>query len=103
MAGASCPLTSFEVRPSVEELTLPCPDLPASLSLEFQDSTGAPLAGRSVLILRDGVPIPNDLFLADVTSPELIAAGLKQGLIGSSNLAPLMTTELQVVLDSAVP
>lgn len=56
-----------------------------------------------MLILRDGVPIPNDLFLADVTSPELIAAGLKQGLIGSSNLAPLMTTELQVVLDSAVP
>jgi hypothetical protein len=135
VTGASCPLTSFEVRPSADELTLACPDSPASLSLEFQDPGGRPLAGRSVLILRDGVLVPNmvlanhlgrfrlsgasdgsgrlllpalapgryDLFLADVTSPELIAAGLKQGLIGSSNLAPLMTTELQVVLDSAAP
>lgn len=135
VTGASCPLTSFEVRPSADELTLACPDSPGSLSLEFQDPAGGPLAGRSVLVLRDGVSVPNlvlanhlgrfrlpgasdgsgrlllpalapgryDLFLADVTSPELIAAGLKQGLIGSSNLAPLMTTELQVVLDSAAP
>jgi Carboxypeptidase regulatory-like domain len=132
VTGASCPLTSFEVRPSTDDLTLACPDSPASLSLEFQDTAGGPLAGRSVLILRDGILIPSvvlsnhlgrfrlpgasdgsgrlllpalapdryDLFLADVTSPELITAGLKQGLIGSSNLAPLMTTELQVMLDS---
>lgn len=132
VTGAACPLISFDIRASGEDVTLACPELPSSLSLEFQGPSGKPLPGRNVLIRRDGILVPNmvlsshlglfhlpgasdgsgrlllpalapgryDLFLADSTSPELIAAGLPQGLIGAANLAPLMTEELQVVLDS---
>ena len=93
-------------------------------------SGGAPVVGKSVLLRRDGILVPNmvliehlgrlrlpaaadgsgrlllpalapgryELFLADATSPELIAAGSPQGFLAAADLSPLTTTELQVEL-----
>lgn len=131
--GAGCPLTFFDLAPTTEEVTLTCSDPPASLNLQFADSRSQPLAGRSVLLRREGTIIPDrvlvehlsrlrvpaasdgsgrlllpalapgyyELFLADGTSPELIAAGVSQGLLSSTALAPLTTTEIEIALDES--
>lgn len=129
--GPGCPLSSFDLAPTSDEIALACPDPPASMELQFVGPGGAPAAGRSVLLRRDGVLVPDmvlighlgrfrlpaaadgsgrlllpalapgryELFLADATSPELIAAGSPQGFLAAVDLAPLTTTELQVELE----
>lgn len=130
-AGAGCPLTSFDLGPQPDEVTLACPDLPASLELQFKGTGGRPVAGKSVLIRRDGILVPNlvlvehlglfrlptaadgsgrlllpglapgryDLFLAEATSPDLIAAGSPQGLLTSATLAPFTTMTLEILIE----
>jgi hypothetical protein len=129
--GPGCPLASFDLGPTSDEVALACPDHPASLELQFVGSGGAPVVGKSVLLRRDGILVPNmvliehlgrlrlpaaadgsgrlllpalapgryELFLADATSPELIAAGSPQGFLAAADLSPLTTTELQVELE----
>lgn len=129
--GPGCPLVSFDLTPTADDAVLACPDPPASLELQFLGSDGSPAAGKSVLLRRDGILVPNmvliehlarlglpaaadgsgrlllpalapgryELFLADATSPELIAAGSPQGFLAAAHLTPLATTELQVELE----
>jgi hypothetical protein len=129
--GPGCPLASFDLAPTSDEVAVACPDHPASLEIQFVGSGGSPVAGKSVLLRRDGILVPNmvlighlgrlglpaaadgsgrlllpalgpgryELFLADATSPELIAAGSPQGFLAAADLAPLATTELQVELE----
>jgi len=132
VTGSGCPLTVFEIPSGAEEPVLRCSDPPASLMLEFEDSQGRPVAGRSVFTRKDGVIIPEevlirhlsrfhlpaaadgngrlilvglapgsyDFFLADATSPELVATGSTQGFVASASLAPATTTELAVTLEN---
>lgn len=132
VTGSGCPLASFDLQPSAEDLTLRCPDQPASLEVHFEDSQGRPAAGRSIFARHDGVIVPAevlirhlgrfhlpaaadgagrlflvalapggyDLFLADATSPDLVATGSAQGFVASASLAPATTTELAVTLES---
>lgn len=62
---------------------------------------GLPAAadGSGRLLLAALAPGRYELFLADATSPELIAAGSPQGFLAAADLAPLATTELQVELE----
>lgn len=133
--GPGCPLAPFDLAPTSDEVALACPDHPASLELQFVGSSGAPVAGKTILLRRDGILVPNmvlighlgslrlpaaadgsgrlllpalapgryELFLADATSPELIAAGSPQGFLAAADLAPLTTTELQVELEAVRP
>ena len=59
ITGAGCPLSVFDVRPPTGDLlVLRCPALPASLELTLADAQGRPLAGRTILVRRDGAFIP---------------------------------------------
>lgn len=129
--GPGCPLASFDLAPTTDEVALACPEHAASLELQFVGPGGSAVAGKSVLLRRDGILVPNrvliehlgrlrlpaaadgsgrlllpalapgryELFLAEATSPELIAAGSPQGFLAAADLAPLTTTELQVELE----
>ncbi|MFY9826377.1 MAG: carboxypeptidase-like regulatory domain-containing protein [Thermoanaerobaculia bacterium] len=130
--GAGCPLTSFDLTASAEELVLHCAELPASLELRFADAQRKPVPGKDVFMRKDGVVIPNevvalhlsglhlptatdgggrlflagfapgnyDVYLAEATNPDLIAAGLPNGFLTATSLAPLTTTELEVTLET---
>jgi hypothetical protein len=69
--GAGCPLTSFTLVASEEELILHCAELPASLELRFTDTQGKPVAGKSVFARREGVVIPEEVLAMHLTSLHL--------------------------------
>ena len=86
--GPGCPLTSFDVAPSPEEVTLNCPDRPASLELQFVSAGGAPVAGKSVLLRRDGILVPNMVLIEHLGRLHLPAAADGSGRLLLPALAP---------------
>jgi hypothetical protein len=86
--GGGCPLTSFDVQPSTEDLALHCPEMPASLDLQFEDQQGRPLAGRSVFARKDGVIIPNEVLIQHLGRLNLPAAADGGGRLFLVGLAP---------------
>ena len=86
--GAGCPLIAFDLAPSAEELTLRCPELPASLTLIFEDTHGKPVQGKSVFARRDGVVIPNEVFITHLSRLRLPAATDGGGRLLLVGLAP---------------
>src|SRR6185436_17693255 len=57
--------------------------------------------GSGRLRLVGLAPGAYDLFLAEATSPELVAGGSSAGFLTSATLAPLGTTELRVMLEAS--
>jgi hypothetical protein len=55
--------------------------------------------GSGHLHLVGLAPGSYDLYLADVTSPELISLGVKEGLMTSAYLAPFATVEIEITLE----
>jgi hypothetical protein len=88
VTGGGCPLSSFDVQPSAEDLALRCPDVPASLALQFEDRQGRPVAGRSVFARKDGVIIPNEVLIRHLSRFNLPAAGDGGGRLSLVGLAP---------------
>lgn len=88
VTGGGCPLASFDVQPSAEELSLRCPEVPASLALQFEDKQGHPVAGRSVFARKDGVIIPNEVLVRHLGRFNLPAAADGGGRLFLVGLAP---------------
>jgi hypothetical protein len=88
VTGGGCPLASFDVQPSAEELSLHCPEVPASLALQFEDRKGHPVAGRSVFARKDGVIIPNEVLIRHLGRFNLPAAADGGGRLFLVGLAP---------------
>lgn len=88
VTGAGCPLISFDTVPSPEELTLRCPELPASLELRFADTHGKPLPGKAVFARRDGVIIPAEILSEHLSRLHLLAAADGGGRLLLPGLAP---------------
>jgi Carboxypeptidase regulatory-like domain len=86
--GGGCPLASFDVQPSAEDLSLHCPEVPASLALQFEDKQGRPMAGRSVFARKDGVIIPNEVLSRHLGRFNLPAAADGGGRLFLVGLAP---------------
>jgi hypothetical protein len=57
--------------------------------------------GGGHLFLIGLAPGNYDIYLAEVTNPALIVAGQPNGLLATSNLAPLTTMELEITLDAS--
>ncbi|HEX3129367.1 MAG TPA: carboxypeptidase-like regulatory domain-containing protein [Thermoanaerobaculia bacterium] len=130
VSGAGCPLTSFVVQLPRHDVSVRCPELPASLELTLKDPLGKPLPGRTVLVRAQGSFIPAsvliehlgqfriqaasdgqgrlllvglapgsyDLYLGDVTSPEMVALGSPEGFLTSTSLAPFTTVEVEATV-----
>ena len=88
VTGGGCPLTSFDVQPSTEDLALRCPEVPASLALQFEDKQGRPVAGRSVFARKDGVILPNEVLIRHLGRLSLPAAADGGGRLFLIGLAP---------------
>jgi hypothetical protein len=88
VTGAGCPLTSFDVVPSTDELLLRCGDLPASLELHFADPQGKPVAGKAIFARKDGVVIPDEVLALHLSSLRLPTATDGGGRLFLAGLAP---------------
>ena len=88
VTGGGCPLASFDVQPSAKELSLHCPEVPASLALQFEDKQGHPVAGRSVFARKEGVIIPNEVLIRHLGRFNLPAAADGGGRLFLVGLAP---------------
>lgn len=86
--GAGCPLTTFALVPSEDELVLRCAEQPASLELRFTDTHGKPVPGKSVFARRDGVVIPEGVLSMHLSSLHLSAATDGGGRLLLVGLAP---------------
>jgi hypothetical protein len=86
--GAGCPLTSFDLVPSAEEVVLHCAEQPASLELHFADPQGKPLPGKSVMAQKDGVVIPEEVLTTHLSGLRLLAATDGGGRLLLVGLAP---------------
>ncbi len=89
VTGAGCPLSVFDVQPAAgDDLTLHCPATPSSLVLTLQDAQNKPLAGRTVLVRRDGVFIPGSALIDHLGRFHLPAATDGSGHLFLIGLAP---------------
>jgi hypothetical protein len=89
VTGSGCPLSVFDVQPGGgEDLTLPCPAVPASLVLTLQDPQSKPLAGRTVLLRRQGIFFPESALIDHLSRFHLPAASDGAGRVFLVGLAP---------------
>jgi len=86
--GAGCPLTSFDLTPSAEEVVMHCAELPASLELRFADAQRKPVPGKDVFLRKDGVVIPNEVVAMHLGSLHLPMATDAGGRLFLAGLAP---------------
>jgi hypothetical protein len=86
--GAGCPLTSFDLMPSAEEVVLRCAELPASLELRFADAQRKPVPGKDVFMRKDGVVIPNEVVALHLSGLRLPTATDGGGRLFLAGLAP---------------
>lgn len=75
--------------------------IPAAVLIDHLSRFRIPAAtdGSGHLYLVGLAPGHYDLYLADITSPELIALGVKEGLLTSAYLAPFATVEFKITVD----
>lgn len=89
VSGSGCPLSIFDVQPAAgDDLTLQCPAAPGSLEVTLQDPRAQPLAGRAVLVRRDGVFIPETALIDHLARFHLPAATDGTGHVFLVGLAP---------------
>jgi len=88
VTGAGCPLTSFDLMSSADEVVLHCAELPASLELRFADAQRKPVAGKDVFMRKDGVVIPNEVVAMHLAGLHLPTATDAGGRLFLAGLAP---------------
>jgi hypothetical protein len=89
VTGSGCPLSIFDLRPGAgEDLTLSCSPVPASLVVTLQDQQNKPLAGRTVLVRREGAFFPESVLIDHLSRFRVPAASDGSGRVYLVGLAP---------------
>jgi len=75
--------------------------IPASSLIDHLSRFHLPAAtdGGGRLFLVGLAPGRYEVYLADSTSPDLVALGVKEGFLTSADLAPAVTTELKITVE----
>ncbi len=94
LSGPGCPLAGFTLADpsasgaSAPPQTLRCPDTPASLEVMLDDAQGKPVAHAGVILMRDGVVIPQSVLAGHLRLLGLSAETDGTGHLGLAGLAP---------------